>query len=202
MNYIGKCYRLLEDDEETIMQWPEIKTGFEFQILSTESTGNSSSDATGATKIRCLKTNKVFDVNYPIDEQYNEGESWFWCIIHMADSQLEEIESVNLPKELPVPIGKVKLNHFHGKEVDIAYALSAFAGQEGCDSEEYDTMQAAAEYIRYLESITADKFANAIVDGELDDWAADSFNDESRDETRNTGYCILTGAKKFIKGKQ
>lgn len=151
MNYIGKCYRVLEDDEETMMQWPEIKTGFEFQILSTESIGYSN-DITGATKIRCLKTNKVFDVNYPIDEQYNEGESWFWCIIHMTNSQLEEIESVDLPEELPVPIGKVKLNHFQDREVDIAYALTALASQENCDGEEHDLMMAAADYIRQLEN--------------------------------------------------
>lgn len=198
MSYIGKCYRLLEDDEETMMQWPEIKTGFEFQVLRVESTGNSS-DSTGATKIRCLKTNKIFDVNYPIDEQYNEGESWFWCIIHMTDCQLEEIESVDLPVEIPASIGKIKMNHFQSREVDIAYALTALASQENCDGEEYDLMMAAADYIRRLEAKSPMAFAEAIIDGDLDDWAADSFNDSSRDETRNTGYLIRSGVEQFLK---
>ncbi|AWD90505.1 inhibitor of host Lon protease [Erwinia phage Cronus] len=153
MNYIGKCYRLLEDDEETIAQWPEIKTGFEFQILRTE--GTIYSDAVGVTKLMCLRTSKIFDINFKLENPVDENdEPWFWCIIHMRDSKIEEINAPNISypiKETP-QIGKIRLNHFHGHEVDIAYALSAFAAQEGCDSEEYDLMQAASEYIRELES--------------------------------------------------
>lgn len=147
MSYIGKCYRLLEDDEETIMQWPELKTGFEFQILRVQ--------GDGATRIRCLSTNKIFDIEYSLEhhpECYDETHSWFWCLIHLTDSDIKEIEPVDLPQDIKVSAGKIRLNHFHGKEVDIAYALSAFASQEGCNSEEYDLMEAAAQYIRELES--------------------------------------------------
>lgn len=199
MNYIGKCYRLLEDDEETIMQWPEIKTGFEFQILRV---GNQYENEIGVTKLMCLKTSKIFDINFDLETPVDHHEEpWFWCMIHMRESKLEEIGDLPALPQTTKP-GEIRLNHFHGRAVDIAYALSAFAAQEGCGSEEYDLMQAASEYIRHLESITAEKFANAVIEGELDDWAADSFNDESRDETQNTGYLIRTGVKQFIRGKQ
>ncbi len=47
--------------------------------------------------------------------------------------------------------GEIKLNHFQGAIVPITRALYAFAGQENCDSEEYDLMQKAADYIVALE---------------------------------------------------
>lgn len=156
MNYIGKCYRLLEDDEETMNQWPELKTGFEFQILRVENVYENY----GVTRLMCLKTSKIFDINFKLENpQYDTDESWFWCMIHMRDSAIEEIPELNmsLPIEPEFQTGKIQLNHFRGNTVDIAYALSAFAAQEGCDSEEYDLMEAASKYIRYLESITTEK---------------------------------------------
>lgn len=147
MSYVGKCYRVLEDDEETMMQWPEIKTGFEFQVLR--------ADGVGATRIRSLDTNKIFDIEYPLEARnpdYDDTHSWFWCVIHMTDSDIEEIESVDLPEEDPTSTGKIRLNHFHGREVDIAYALTALASQENCDGEEHHLMMVAADYIRQLEN--------------------------------------------------
>lgn len=159
MSNIGKCYRVLTTDEETVAQWPEFVPGFEFQVLRTHAEPGEIDDD-GVTRLICLKTNRVFDINYPLKTSAscdNDLLSWFWCLFYIGDSaevELEEIFPSDLPEiiEDPTSVGKIKLNHFHGREVDIAYALSAFASQENCDGEEYDLMAAAADYIRQLEN--------------------------------------------------
>lgn len=146
MDYIGKCYTVLNDDEETMNQWPEINSGFSFQVLRAE---NRDGCYFGATRIRCLDTDRVFDVDFPL---HDGSESWFWCVVALSD--LGEVALKPL-KERPLkqePLGRVHMSHFQGKEVDIAYALSALASQEGCDGEEYDLMEKASRYIRYLET--------------------------------------------------
>lgn len=146
MSYIGKCYTILNDDEETVAQWPEIKTGFAFQILKVE---NRDGLYPGVTRLRCLVTDKIFDVEYPL---HDGGESWFWCLVALDEAgelSLKPLKERPLKQE---PLGKIHMGHFHGREVDIAYALSALAAQEGCDGEEYDLMEKASRYIRYLET--------------------------------------------------
>lgn len=198
MSNIGKCYRVLTNDEETVAQWPEFVAGFEFQVLRVDKNNEE-----GITRLVCLKTGKVFDINYYLEGVDTENESsWFWCLFNTserAEAEIEEIGVLPIPKEASTSPGKIVLNHFRGKEVSIAHALIAFASQENCDGEEYDTMMAAASYIQKLEAKSPMAFAEAVIEGKLDDWATDSFNDSSRDETRNTGYLIRSGVEQFLK---
>lgn len=55
----------------------------------------------------------------------------------------------------------VESEHFQGKTVPLTMVLRAFAGQENCDSEEYDAMQKAAELI--------DQLVNRL--GQINEWA-------------------------------
>lgn len=97
MNRIGKCYVVKNNDEETVAQWPEIKTGFKFLVLAVE---NRDGLYEGATKIRCLSTGKVFDVNLPL---HNGDESWFWCLVSFCDEGEVSLEEIECPLDLPVP---------------------------------------------------------------------------------------------------
>lgn len=96
MNRIGKCYVVKNDDEETVAQWPEIKTGFKFLVLAVE---NRDGLYEGATKIRCLSTGKVFDVNLPL---HNGDESWFWCLLAFYEEGEVSLEEIKCPLDIPV----------------------------------------------------------------------------------------------------
>lgn len=73
---------------------------------------------------------------------------------NLADRLESEANAPEQPTDIVdtiVATRTVSLNHFHGKAVPIAYALNAIASQENCDSEEYNLMVEAAEYISDLE---------------------------------------------------
>lgn len=166
MNYTGKCYEVLNDDEETIAQWPEIKTGFRFQVLHYKTNKISDAGPVGATKIICLDTGKVFDVNMPI---HDGDESWFWCVV-----LLQTCKGFT-------EFGEVKL-----KELDESLAANVNPMLDFITSKE-------------TKIIDANAFAEAIIDGKMNDWARDSFCDIGDDEIRNIGYAIQRGIEQFSK---
>ena len=74
-----------------------------------------------------------------------DRDTSLWCFweSHSID-ELEEIDSADIADVLGS-----KLGEFEGER--ISYALAKLAGQENNDGYEGNLMQAAAEYIEYLE---------------------------------------------------
>lgn len=124
MNYTSKCYEVLNNDVETIEQWPEIKKGFRFQVLHYHTL---ESGAVGATKIICLKSGKVFDVNMPIND--DGEESWFWCVVLLQTcegfSKFGEVKLKELDGSLAANVNPM-LDFITSKETKIIDA-NAFA---------------------------------------------------------------------------
>ncbi|WJZ27952.1 inhibitor of host Lon protease [Serratia phage 92A1] len=142
MDLKNKCYRILKEDPELIDQFTEFVIGAEFRVVQTK-------NSVGITAVQ-FRNGPFIDIKARMD-------SWFWCFYNMDNaedrSSLEEIEELAQdPIESTKKRSQIKLDHFQGRAVDISYALSAFASQENCDSEEYDLMQKASEYIKWLES--------------------------------------------------
>ncbi|ARW58045.1 protease inhibitor [Serratia phage X20] len=143
---IGKQFKVVKEDPELITQFPKLVKGFKFQVVSDDKENRGCSDA--ITGVVCLKTGKFISIK-------DNPNSWFWCfwVNDSIDTELEEIGSGNHIASR----NEIKLNHFGGRIVPLTFALSSFAAQENCDSEEYDTMQKAAEYITYLEGIVNER---------------------------------------------
>lgn len=135
MNLVNKCFKIIEEDEELLDQFPEFKHGTEFKVISTD-TANGKPDGIIAVQI---KGGDYIHVN--------SRDSWFWCF-YCQDTlyQIEEIEELS-SDQYKIPD---TAHLFKGR--DIASQLFKVAGAENCDSEEHDLMQAAGEYIRQLEA--------------------------------------------------
>lgn len=143
MELIGKQFEVILNDDELTEQFPVFIPGFKFQVISTAN--DDELKTFGITAVIDLLTNKIITINDPTPH----GESWFWCFY--SDDTMDQIKEIGQGEEVAT-LSEIKLNHFHGKIVPIAQALYAFAGQENCDSEEYDLMQKAADYIVALET--------------------------------------------------
>ncbi|BBC78124.1 inhibitor of host Lon protease [Escherichia phage EcS1] len=140
---VGKQYEVIKEDEELIKQFPELVKGFRFQVLTDAEDGYSGTRLV-ITSVICLDTAKVIRI-------IDNPDSWFYCF-WCNDNILSELQEIGHGDPV-AGMNEIKLNHFGGKIVPISMALRAFAGQENCDSEEYDTMQKAAEYIVHLEGL-------------------------------------------------
>lgn len=142
MELIGKQFEVIENDDELTEQFPQFVPGFKFQVIN--AVNEDDLETCGITAVIDLLTNKIITINDPTPF----GESWFWCFY--SEDTMHQIKEIGQGEDVP-NISEIKLDHFHGKIVPITKALYAFAGQENCDSEEYDLMQKAADYIVALE---------------------------------------------------
>lgn len=143
MSFLNKVFRVIEEDEELLSQFPEFVKGSEFKVLSISKVGES----TGMTSVQ-FKNGPYVHVKTATHPEIIGQDSWFWCFYSDEIDHLEELEE--LSSDQYGSSEDVPRNLFNGK--DITAQLYKMAGQENCDSEEYDLMQAAADYIRWLES--------------------------------------------------
>lgn len=126
----GNCYRINRTDSELVEQFPELKAGCEFKAYRVENGGITALQVRGGRFINIKE----------------EKDSWFWCFFSDDDSwRLDELEEMASD-----PINVVRdISSFGGRRISVA--LAAEAGQENNDGYEGNLMQAAAEYIDWLE---------------------------------------------------
>jgi hypothetical protein len=125
----GKWFKIVKEDEELKVKFPELKKGTIIKVIGISTTADLSS---GIVEVM-LSTGEKLCI-------YDRDTS-LWCFweSHSID-ELEEIDQV---------VCDGGLGEFEGER--ISYALAKLAGQENNDGYEGNLMQAAAEYIEYLE---------------------------------------------------
>ncbi|URY11191.1 protease inhibitor [Shigella phage ESh15] len=126
----GKWFKIVKEDEELQVKFPELKKGTIIKVI-----GTTTEDGYG--------DHGIIEVMLNTGEKlciYDRDTS-LWCFweSHSID-ELEEIDQV---------VCDGGLGEFEGER--ISYALAKLAGQENNDGYEGNLMQAAAEYIEYLE---------------------------------------------------
>ncbi|UPW39313.1 protease inhibitor [Escherichia phage vB_EcoM_ESCO47] len=126
----GKWFKIVKEDEELQAKFPELKKGTIIKVIGISTTA----DLSGGIVEVMLSTGEKLCIN--------DRDIGFWCFWE-SDSidELEEIDQVVRDSEL--------LGEFEGER--ISYALAKLAAQENNDGYEGNLMQAAAEYIEYLE---------------------------------------------------
>lgn len=135
MSLVNKCFKIVEEDNDggVFDIYPELTIGTEFKVLSVDK-----ENPDGITAI-LIKNGPYLHIN--------SRESWFWCF--WCQDTMDEIEEI---EELSSDQYKIPDTAHLFKGLDIVSQLFKAAGEENCDSEEYDLMQAAGEYIRQLET--------------------------------------------------
>ncbi|BAQ22730.1 inhibitor of host Lon protease [Edwardsiella phage PEi20] len=129
MKLVDKVFEIVEDDEELLIQFPEMKKGVTFKVVAVD---NDHADGITAVQIRNGKYIHI-----------NSKDSWFWCF-YCGDTmhQLKEVE------ELASDFWPAKpMNTFDGMEITVRLeeAKTRVNGYEA------NLMQCAADYIRQLE---------------------------------------------------
>lgn len=96
MNLVNKVFEIIEDDEELLMQFPELKKGVIFKVVTTAERDRDYED--GITSVK-IKNGPYLHVN--------GRDSWFWCF-YCEDTmhQLEEIEELASDMFPEVPSGQ------------------------------------------------------------------------------------------------
>ena len=128
MSLIGKCFKIVEDDEELTMQFPEMIPDVEFKVLTMENDGITSVQ---------IKNGPCIHIK--------ERDSWFWCFyckdtMHQIE-EIEELASDQYPE-------RIMNNLYQG--VEITRQLEEISGELNFHNS--DLVIHAAEYIRYLEA--------------------------------------------------
>lgn len=132
MSLVNKVFEIISDDEELQMQFPELKKGVVFKVVTVAERDRDYED--GITSVK-IKNGPYLHVN--------DRDSWFWCF-YCEDTmdQLKEIEELasDFFPEAPK-------NQFDGMEITVRLeeAKSRVNGYEA------NLMQAAADYIQQLE---------------------------------------------------
>lgn len=124
----GNLYQIVVQDLHLVRFFPELKLRAEFEALVVEEEGRAIS------RVK-LANGKIIDVK---DEGAGTNDE-YWCLFNIAMNELAEIKDFTA----------ATIDMFNGQK--ISTALYSTAGQENCDDEEYDLMQAAADYIVWLE---------------------------------------------------
>lgn len=142
-NNIGSQWEVIKEDEDLIRQFPQFKKGFKFQVIGTDFE-NGRPDA--FTAVVGLNDEGIISI------KDNPGALWY-CFYNKndIDVQIERIQLSKVSVKDSIENSQIVLRAFNNRPVQITSALEAFAGQENCDAEEYDTMVKAASYIRWLE---------------------------------------------------
>lgn len=95
MSLIGKVFEIITDDEELLMQFPELKKGVVFKVVTTAERDRDYED--GITSVK-IKDGPYLHVN--------GRDSWFWCF-YCEDTmdQLKEIEELASDMFPEIPSG-------------------------------------------------------------------------------------------------
>lgn len=90
MSFLHKVFRVVEEDEELLSQFPEFVKGAEFKVLSISKVGES----TGMTSVQ-FKNGPYVHVKTATHPEIKGQDSWFWCF-YCEDTmdQLKEIEEL------------------------------------------------------------------------------------------------------------
>ena len=132
MSLIGKVFEIITDDEELLMQFPELKKGVVFKVVTTAERDRDYED--GITSVK-IKNGPYLHVN--------GRDSWFWCF-YCEDTmdQLKEIEELASDMFPEVPTGM-----FDG--LPIVERLDAIVDELG--GYNANLVIAAIDYIKKLE---------------------------------------------------
>lgn len=132
MSLVNKVFEIIEDDEELLEQFPEMKVGTVFKVITVDKE-NGHEDGITSVKIK----------NGPY-LHINARDSWFWCF-YCEDGmyQLKEIEEYDSDLFPAVTLG------FFDDGQPITDHLEA--AKIRVNGYEANIMQAAADYIRALE---------------------------------------------------
>ncbi|ENW7449902.1 peptidase [Salmonella enterica] len=136
---VNKWFRINRADNGLCTYWPELNVGTVFKVrqIACEDLDSIESD-TGIIEIE-LSDGKIINIyDKPIT---------YWCLWNNESVENGEIEEV--VERIDQVLHKPKAE-FQGER--ISYALAKLAGQENNDGYEGNLMQAAAEYIEWLET--------------------------------------------------
>lgn len=136
---VDKWFRINRADKELCNYWPELSAGTVFKVreLAKECEDDIEPD-TGIIEIE-LSDGKIINIyDKPIT---------YWCLWNTESVENGEIEEV--VERTNQAVQKPK-SAFQGER--ISYALAKLASQENNDGYEGNLMQAAAEYIDWLET--------------------------------------------------
>lgn len=136
---VDKWFKINRADKELCNYWPELSAGTVFKVreLAKECEDDIEPD-TGIIEIE-LSDGKIINIyDKPIT---------YWCLWNTESVENGEIEEV--VERVDQVIHKPKAA-FQGER--ISYALAKLAAQENNDGYEGNLMQAAAEYIEWLET--------------------------------------------------
>lgn len=132
MILVNKVFEIIEDDEELLMQFPELKKGTVFKVVTVAERDRDYED--GITSVK-IKNGPYIHVN--------GRDSWFWCF-YCEDTmdQLKEVEELASDFFPEAP-----MNLFEGREIsecleNIADELNNYNGS---------LVLHAAAYIKQLE---------------------------------------------------
>lgn len=123
----GKWFKIVKEDEELQVKFPELKKGTLIKVIGTTTEGGYGGHGINEVMLNTGDKLCIYD-----------RDTSLWCFweSHSID-ELEEIDQV------------VCVGEFEGER--ISYALAKLAAQENNGGYEGNLMQAAAEYIEYLE---------------------------------------------------
>ena len=132
MNLVNKVFEIIEDDEELQMQFPELKKGVVFKVVTVAERDRDYED--GITSVK-IKNGPYLHVN--------GRDSWFWCF-YCEDTmdQLKEIEELASDMFPEIPSGQ-----FDG--LPIVERLDAIVDELG--GYNANLVIAAIDYIKKLE---------------------------------------------------
>lgn len=132
MSLVGKVFEIIADDEELLMQFPELKKGVVFKVVTTAARDYDHED--GITSVK-IKNGPYLHVN--------GRDSWFWCF-YCEDTmgQLKEIEELASDVFPEIPSGQ-----FDG--APIVERLDAIVDELG--GYNANLVIAAIDYIKKLE---------------------------------------------------
>lgn len=134
MTLRNRVFGIVQEDEDMMGHFPELKLGTRFKVVETH---KDSDYGEGIVAVQIE--------NGPYIHVESRGGN-FWCF--WEENTMCEIEEIlDIPETSFTP--DVDINLFNGRP--IVTQLYKMAGQENCDSEEYDLMQKAADYIAWLE---------------------------------------------------
>ena len=110
MNFLNKVFRVIEEDEELLSQFPEFVKGAEFKVLSISKVGES----TGMTSVQ-FKNGPYVHVKTATHPEISGQDSWFWRFYSEEIDHLEELEE--LSSDQYGSSEDIPRNLFNGKDI-------------------------------------------------------------------------------------
>lgn len=136
---VDKWFRINRADTGLCNYWPELSAGTVFKVREiTDGYEDSIESDTGIIEIELFNGKIINIYDKPIT---------YWCLWNTESVENGEIEEV---VERTNQVAQKPKAAFQGER--ISYALAKLASQENNDDYEGNLMQAAAEYIEWLET--------------------------------------------------